>query len=249
LDVPSSSRLGRVFLGTYKRWILSRTLRAANKVITFSGAQARFLQDTYGVTPEAIAIIPNGVGPEFSPRPRDTDIRRPLRVLYVGRLSQQKAVPRLIKALAAMTQPVEAVLVGEGDQRPFIEDLIREIGRANISMAGARNGSELIESYHWADVFVLPSDREGMPLAALEAMACGLPVVATDVIGNRELLSNVGLLVQPEPTALARALDQLAEDAPLRAALRDRSLAAAEGYTLDRTIELLRKLYAEVESE
>jgi glycosyltransferase involved in cell wall biosynthesis len=247
LDVPPSSRLGRIFFVCYKRYILGCTLRAAAKVITFSVEQADFLKKTYHVKSENIAIIPNGIGPEFVPAPRaDIPANRPLRVLYVGRLSKQKALPRLVHALAAMTEPVEALLVGEGDERPDIEDLVRRCGLDNVRLPGRRHGSELVATYQWADVFVLPSDREGMPLVALEAMACGLPVVATDVVGNRELLTGIGILVQPDPAALASALDQVVKDEALRSELGKRSLAAAENYTVERSAEHLRSLYAEV---
>jgi rhamnosyl/mannosyltransferase len=247
LDVAPSSRLGRIFFVWYKERILGRTLRAAAKVITFSAEQAEFLEKSYQVKAENIAIVPNGIGPEFIPGPHtDLPSGRPLRVLYVGRLSQQKALPRLIHALAAMTQPVEAVLVGEGDERPVLEGLVRRYGLDNVRLPGRRQGSELVASYQWADVFVLPSNREGMPLVALEAMACGLPVVATDVVGNRELLRGVGILVEPDPAALATALDRVAESEVLRSELRKRSLDAAENYTVERSAERLRTLYLEV---
>jgi len=248
LDVPPSGPFGRVFVW-YKNHVLGRTLRAAAKVITFSADQARFIERTYRVHPNAITIIPNGVGPEFAPKRTartKTTSGRPLRVLYVGRLSPQKAVPRLVTALAVMTRPVQARIVGDGDERPKVEDLLREHALTSVQLPGVLRGPELIEAYHWADVLVLPSNQEGMPLAALEAMACGLPVVATDVIGNRELLKDVGLLVPPDAGALALTLDQLALDPDLLGRLRQRAIAASREYTVDRLVERLERLYDEV---
>jgi glycosyltransferase involved in cell wall biosynthesis len=246
LDVGPSGRFGRLFVW-YKRTILGHTLRAAVKVIALSADQATFLEQAYQVSANKIAVIPNGIGSEFSPKPETpSPTYRPLRVLYVGRLSRQKAVPRLVHALAAMTQPVEALLVGEGDERPAIEDLIQRYGLDNVQVPGRRQDGELVATYQWADVFVLPSDREGMPLVALEAMASGLPVIATDVVGNRELLSGIGLLVKPDPAALAAALDEVAKNEILRSQLRKQSLAAAEEYTVGRLVENLFELYAEV---
>jgi glycosyltransferase involved in cell wall biosynthesis len=246
LDVAPSGRFGRIFVW-YKRTILGHTLRAAVRVIALSTDQATFLEQTYQVSADKIAVIPNGIGSEFSPKPRPDGPRdRPLHVLYVGRLSPQKALPRLIHALAAMTQPVEALLVGEGDERPVLENLVRCYGPDNVQLPGPRQGDELVATYQWADVFVLPSDREGMPLVALEAMASGLPVVATDVVGNRELLNGIGLLVKPDAAALAAALDEVAENEILRLKLSEQSLAAAENYTVERLVERLSELYAEV---
>lgn len=249
LDVAPSGRFGRIF-AWYKSTVLGRTLRSASKVIALSADQARFLEQTYQVKADQIAVIPNGIGSEFSPGPEsDSQHDRPLRVLYVGRLSQQKALPRLVHALAAMTQPAEALLIGDGEERPVIEDLVQRYGLDNVQLPGRRHGDELVATYRWADVFVLPSDREGMPLVALEAMACGLPVIATDVVGNRELLDGIGLLVQPDAAALAAALDQVAENDILRSELSKQSLVAAENYTVERLVARLNRLYAEVDSK
>jgi glycosyltransferase involved in cell wall biosynthesis len=246
LDVAPSGRFGRIFVW-YKKNILGHTLRAAAKVIALSADQARFLELTYKVSPDNIAVISNGISSDFSAKPKtDRLAHRPLRVLYVGRLTKQKALPRLIHALAAMTQPAEALLIGEGDERLIIEDLVRGYGLDNVRLPGRRQGEELVATYQWADVFVLPSDREGMPLAALEAMACGLPIVATDVVGNRELISDVGILVSPEAEALSSALDQVAGDEVLRSELGKKSLGAAENYTIDRMVKRVSELYAEV---
>jgi glycosyltransferase involved in cell wall biosynthesis len=252
LDVNPSGRFGRVF-SWYKKRVLGHTLRAAAKVIALSEDQAAFIERTYRVDPGAISVLPNGVGPEFTPAPAPDgadggaagDGERPLRVLYVGRLSQQKALPRLVRALAVMRQPVQAVLVGEGDSRPAIEELLREYSLTNVRLAGARRGADLVNSYRWADVLVLPSDKEGMPLVVLEAMASGLPVVATDVAGTRELLGDAGVLVPPDPDSIARALDRVAADATLRAELSARGLAAARDYSWERLAHRLESLYEE----
>lgn len=249
LDVAPSGRLGRFFV-MYKKRILGHTLRAAARVITFTEDQARFLQKTYNVDSRAIAIIPNGVGRSFVPADAyDDQVPRTLRVLYVGRLSPQKAVPRLVEALAGMKEPAQAVFVGDGEDRPRLEKLVRHYSLTNVRLVGAQYDAELVRYYQWADVLVLPSDREGMPLVALEAMACGLPVLATDVVGNRELLNNVGMLVAPSAPELARALDRLADDPGLRADFSARGLAAVRAYTWERLVQRLEPVYAQVRAK
>jgi glycosyltransferase involved in cell wall biosynthesis len=246
LDVAPSGRFGPIF-AWYKRRILGHTLRAAARVITFSSEQAVLLEQKYGLAPDAVAIIPNGVSSEFTPSAtREKVSDGPLRVLFVGRLTQQKAVYRLVDALAMMQQPVEAVLVGDGTERAAIEEQLQKHRLQDVRLAGIRRGRELVESYHWADVLVLPSDREGMPLAALEALACGLPIVATDVVGNRDLLKEVGILVSPDATSIALALDQLAQDPQERSELRRSALHAAREFTLERTVDRIADLYDEV---
>lgn len=249
LDVAPHGRFGRCFLW-YKKWILGYTLRGASKVITFSQDQALFVQQTYRVDPGALAVVPNGVSGGFAPAPIEYKAElRPLRVLYVGRLTPQKAVPRLVNAINEMEQPVEAVIVGDGDQRPVIESLLQQHSLTNIRMVGVQHGAELLDFYHWADVLVLPSEREGMPLVLLEAMACGVPVVATNVVGNRELVAGVGVLVEPDPTSIALALDQLAQDASLLVELRTRGLAAVKGYTWESLVLDIDNVYTEAASQ
>ena len=223
LDVDPSGRLGGLFLA-YKRWILGPTLRAASRVIALSPEQAEFMVERYGVSRSRLVVVPNGVGSEFLVPYGDRRLPDgPLRLLYVGRLSAQKNLPRLLHAIADMSHAAELVIVGDGAERSRVERLVEQLGLGNVRLIGARRGPELIEWYRWADVFVLASDKEGMPLVLLEAMAAGLPIVSTDVPGSRELVGDAGLLTGCDPAALAAGLDTLAADAQLRARLADAS--------------------------
>jgi phosphatidylinositol alpha-mannosyltransferase len=144
-----------------------------------------------------------------------------------------------------MREPVDAVIVGDGGDVPEVERLVGELQLGNVRLVGVQRGDDLLRWYKWADVFVLPSEIEGMPLTMLEAMAMGLPVVATDVAGSRETLGEAGVLVAPDPQALARALDRVARDADLRAELSDRSLLRAQEHSWPRLIQRLEAIYAE----
>lgn len=244
IDVDPSGRLGRLFL-FYKRRVLGRTLRAAARVIVLTDPWARFVADQYGVRKEAIAVVPNAVGPEFRPCPQSERHRSgPCRLLFVGRITQQKAVPRLVRAIAVMQEPVDVVIVGSGEDSTMVRELVGKLDLGNVRLVGAQRGDDLLRWYRWADVFVVPSDKEGMPLVMLEAMAVGLPVVATDVPGSRETLGEAGVLAAPDPQSLARALDRVAGDAGLRAELSGRSLLRAQEYSWPRLIERLETIYA-----
>jgi glycosyltransferase involved in cell wall biosynthesis len=219
LDVDASGRLGRLFT-VYKRRVLGAVLRRAAHVIVLSAEQAEFVAATYRVPRARLTILPNGVGAEFfaADRARPT-ADGATRLLFVGRLSTQKNVPRLLHAVAAVRRPVELVLVGDGEDRALVEATIARLGLTNVRLAGAARGGELVDWYRWADVFVLPSDKEGMPLVLLEAMAAGLPVVATDVPGIRDLVGADGLLTGCDPAELGAGIDRVAGDAHLRARL------------------------------
>ena len=224
LDVEASGRFGSVFVA-YKRYVLGRTLRAAAHVIVLSADQALFVKERYGIQESHISIIPNGVAPElisecrFRARPKDG----PMHLLFVGRLSPQKNLTCLLAAMSQLSARVELKIVGDGEDRSKLEKLRAEFGLNNVVLVGAQRGKDLIACYQWADAFVLPSTKEGMPLVILEAMAAGLPIIATDVPGIRDTVGCNGMLVNPNPTALAVAIDRVATDEALRTELARKS--------------------------
>ena len=247
LDIEPSGPLGRLFV-VYKKHVLGRTLRAAARVVALTPDQAQLLVTQHGVDPRAIVVIPNAVGPHFCPEPTAERPRSgPCRLLYVGRISPQKVLPRLLHALSRMSHPVDLAVVGEGEDSAMVRTLVGKLGLDNVQLVGVQRGEDLLRWYRWADVFVLPSDKEGMPLAMLEAMAVGLPVVATDVLGSRETLGNAGVLVAPDVPSLTYALDRVAADADLRADLSRRSLLRAQEFSWPRSIKRLEGMYAELE--
>jgi len=243
LDVEPSGPRGAAFR-LYKRAVLGATLRAARRVIALSAEQATFLTERYGVDPAAVDILPNGVSDAFL-IDRTTPDRGPgpLRLLCVARLSAQKNITRLLHAIAHVTAPVELVIAGEGEERPALEQIIADLGLTNVDLAGAQTGQDLLDRYAWADAFVLASDREGMPLVVLEAMAAGLAVIATDVPGTRELAHGVGLLTGCAPVELAAAIDRVAGDRELLARLARASRTCGATRTWAGLMPSLRAVY------
>jgi len=223
LDVAPSGRLGPIFTA-YKRWILPCVLRSAAKVIVLSADQGEFIRHKYGVAPDRIVAIPNAVGGEFFCGPPAPPTHGgPFRLLFVGRLAPQKNVALLLRSMAAVREPTELVIVGDGEQRAMLRSLSAELNLTNVRMIGPKTGEDLISWYRWADAFVLTSEKEGMPLVLLEAMASGLPVVGTDVPGISETLGADGLLASPNPEAFAKEVDRLVADPKLWADLALRS--------------------------
>ena len=155
-----------------------------------------------------------------------------LRVLAVGRLVAKKGYPVLLEALAMLRErghEVSCRIVGGGSDTARLVLLAEELGLAEaVTFLGPRTHQQVAEEYRRADVFVQASvvladgDRDGIPNSLLEAMASGVPVVASSVSGIPEAVDDEvsGLLVPPgDPVALARALSRLAEDRQLAAAL------------------------------
>ncbi len=247
LDVDGSGRLGAL-LPAYKKHVFGRVARAAAGVVVLTGSQADFVREAYRVPADRIFVVPNGVGEEFFQPPREPrePRDRPVALLFVGRLNPQKGVGRLLDAVSRAVRPVRLRIVGDGELREPLEAQARALGLGNVSFAGALHGRELLDAYKQADVFVLPSEKEGMPLVALEAMAASLPVVATDVPGNAELLRGVGLLAAPDAAALATAIDRVAADPELRRQLAGRSADAARSRSWAAVAEQVEQVYTEV---
>ncbi|MEN3263533.1 MAG: hypothetical protein V7646_427 [Pseudonocardia sp.] len=244
LDVDASGRFGRL-LPMYKRHGFGRALRAAVGVMVLTDAQAEFVQATYGVDPDRTFVVPNGVGEAYFMPVRERTAG-PLRLLFVGRLSVQKNVTRLLEAMSRVRSDVTLDIVGEGEQRPALLAAAERLGLSNVTFLGDRRGDDLVRRYAEADAFVLPSDKEGMSLAALEAMAAGLPVLATDVPGNSELLRGTGLLVEPDASALASAVEAVANDETLRLRLAENSSVSSHRYSWAAVAQRVEDVYAEV---
>ena len=213
-----------------------------------------------GFRPEQAVLAPNGVDTErFAlPTPAARAAARAalglgdgtFTLLFVGRLVQRKGVDVLLRALAATTAARRGrlLVVGDGYERTRLEALAQELGIADaVHFAGEHGGPASF--YAAADAFVFPSRREGLPNALLEAMACGLPSIATRIGGCTDVIEgDCGVLVAPEDTAaLAAELDRLAEEPAHRARLAIAGRRrVVDAFSFAVTAERLQRIYAEV---
>jgi glycosyltransferase involved in cell wall biosynthesis len=171
-------------------------------------------------------------------------------VLAVGRLVTLKGHAVLLEAIARLNgagEPVCATIVGDGPCRGALEQRARALGVADrVSFAGTVGQDEIGDYYERADIFCLPSFVEGIPVVLLEAMACGIPVVASRITGIPELVEDgtSGVLVAPgRPDLLADALRSLLADADRRAELAARARRRVAGdYELSASARQLRAL-------
>jgi glycosyltransferase involved in cell wall biosynthesis len=206
-------------------FVRARALRALDPLVerwvTVAPSSARRLAEL-GIDaawiPNPIRIAANGDAPAVS--------ANGLRLLFVGRYGERKGCPELVAALArARASDIDATLrfVGreerEGEEAALRSDVAALGLTASVEFAGVKNGPELAACYAEADVLCLPSHREGMPLALLEGMSFGLPVIATPVAGIPDFVhaEENGILVPPgDIEALAGAIATLARDGDLR---------------------------------
>ncbi len=166
--------------------------------------------------PEAkIEVIPNGVDTEkFTPVERDWS--RP-KLLSVGRVVHQKGLDLGIKALAGLGDlDWEWTIAGDGKSRNPLQIQAEQLGIADrINFVGWQSKEELNALYQKSNLFLFPSRHEGMPNAVLEAMACGLPVIASKIAGSEELVlhKKTGLLIESEDVeSLRKGLKELMPD-------------------------------------
>ena len=210
------------------------------QLTTHVSPQGRLAMIAAGAVPATrIASVPNGTDTSrYRPDPMlrqtgraELDLRNDMRlIINVGRLVKEKAQDVLIDAFAQLDADpdVRLLIVGDGPQRAALEQRISDYGLwERIILTGVRRDVPAL--LNAADLFVLSSNIEGMPLAVGEALACGLPIVATDAAGVAELLGECGEIVaRGDATALAaamrRALANGPGDASIRSARRDRIL-------------------------
>lgn len=175
-------------------------------------------------------------------------------IVHVGRFSEQKNHPLLLRAFACVQSkaPLHLWLVGDGELRPAMEQLARELGIAShVRFWGVR--SDVADVLNAADIFTLPSKYEGNPMSVMEAMAAGLPVVATAVGGVPELIEEgvSGFLTPNENVdALATALQRLVDNVELRKQMGEAaSRRACEKFDIRHTMRAYEALYEQCLSQ
>ena len=193
------------------------------------------------------ATVPNGVGPAPAPADRAALGVEGRLLVTVGRLTAGKNHALAVRALADVPDAT-LLIVGDGPERVAVEAAAREAGvDGRVVLTGTRRDARALTGA--ADAVVIPSESEGMPLAALEALAAGRPVVATAVRGLRDLLEDgrTALLVPPgDPEALAAAVRRVLDDPALARSLGEAALREASRYTENGMVEAYFRLYAEV---
>ncbi len=245
LDVDASGPLG-FLLESYKRMFLKRVLKAAAKVICLSEPQKKLIAAKYSLPLELIAVIPNGVAEKYFIEKKTGENTTP-HLLFVGRLVLQKNLSLLIEAVFQMQVCVHLDIVGEGEERENIESLIQKYKLSNVTLHGKKTGSELIEMYRRADIFVLPSLKEGVSLSMLEALAAGLPVVASDSPEIRPILGACGVLIEePTVTNYAKALDTVLSQEDTLQKLRALAVQKARSYSWGNVLNSIEDVYKEL---
>jgi glycosyltransferase involved in cell wall biosynthesis len=227
------TRLVTLWYGIELRWVKSRlpwlkrflkwALKTSDQVVAISSYTAREIAELAHVP---VRVIPYGLGfaESLAASREQRATSGSFLILYVGNLIPRKGVRFLIDALHRLprTTPARLLILGEGTDRPKLEQQVRDLGlNGRVSMPGRVPDADLHRAFHEANVLVLPSivdqrgDTEGLGVVLLEAMAYRIPVIGSAIGGITDIISDgeTGLLVAPEdPRAIAAAIERIAHD-------------------------------------
>jgi UDP-glucose:(heptosyl)LPS alpha-1,3-glucosyltransferase len=223
------------------------------RIVAISERVRRQLKEYYGIPDERIVTIPNGINlRRFSPTNATSraETRQAFRlapdapvVLFVGSQYRLKGLQFAIRALASMKTSAFLLVVGDDNAAPF-RRLAQQLGVADrVVFAGAR--SDLPAIYPAADAFVLPTLYETFALVCLEAMASGVPVLATPVGGIEDYLRDGenGFHIRRDPIEIAAKLDLILTNRELRAHFREQGLALVQNYSWDKIADQYLNLF------
>jgi D-inositol-3-phosphate glycosyltransferase len=244
----------------------SAIIRCSDTVLASCSVEAAQITDLYGADPSRIRIVAPGVDHAFFGPGDRTQARRALGLpkrgpllLFVGRIQPLKGVAVAVRTLAALsgTYPDATLVIVGGPSGPHGDEevarivaLVGELGLQDRVVFVPPRPHELLSTYYRAaDVCLVPSRSESFGLVALEAAACGTPVVASDVGGLRSLIDHgrTGFLVdEPTPEAFAAWVRQILAEPLLGERLSTGSVLRARRYTWARAAGLLREIYADL---
>ena len=252
--MPTADRLA------FQRFVPWSVRRAARVVTVSEHAREDLLHAVDGLEPARVVAIPNGIGTAFHPddgaaeRVRTRHGLEPGYVLFIGALQPRKNLDRLLEAYAAVraarddTPPLVVVgdAKGDGDE---VDGRVRGLGlTGHVHRIGyVEDADALRELYAAAGVFAFPSLYEGFGLPVAEAMACGTPVLTSDVTALPETTGDAALLVDPlSVSAIAEGLERLIGDAELRGACRAAGLERARELSWDAAAERYLAVWRDV---
>jgi len=260
IERETKSRYKRVAGAVYDYTLGRFSIRNAYKLIALNKAERGFLIRKFKVKPEKIVIIPPGLNikkyshlPEHSELQKKYNLNGPV-VIYVGRIAEDKGITYLIDSAKIVKDEcpnVKFLIIGP--DMGYKRTLVRKINKVGLSdtviFTGPLVGNKLLEAYSIADVFVLPSYHEVMPLTVLEALAAGVPVIATKLEGISELITHGvnGFLVEyGNYKKIAEYILQIFKEPKLKAKLIASGKKVVKSFSWDNVVEKIINTYISI---
>jgi glycosyltransferase involved in cell wall biosynthesis len=241
-------------------WHLPYAAQQAEKVITISECSRQDLITYLGLAPEKIAIVYPAIGSQFKPQVDEAERQavlakytiKPPYLLYVGGINARKNIARLFEAFAAIKPryPDLTLVIGGKRQwqtKEIYETFHRLSLEEHVHFTGYVDDVDLPALYSAAHAFLFPSLYEGFGLPPLEAMACGTPVITSNMSSLPEVVGDAALLVDPyNVRSMVSALYQVLENPRLAAHLRDRGIRQAAQFTWKAAARETWQVYQEI---
>jgi len=240
------------------RWLLPRLVHRVQHIIAVSEFTRRRLMERFGVAPNKISVVWNGVDAQFTPQPaeaieemrRALGIHSPRYLLSTGSRDPRKNLSGLLETwrriLPQLPDDLELVLIGREESSLVFSRAKAGQTPPRVRFAGYVKQEQLPALYSGALALIYPSLYEGFGLPPLEAMACGTPVVTSAVTSLPEVVGDAAVLVDPENTdSIAEGVRRIVECADLRRQLRAAGLDRVREITWDRSATRTRQVLQE----
>ena len=192
-----------------------------------------------------VFLMSNGVDDEFFELPRKPG--ESLNLLFVGRLSPQKNLTALFEALGKIDTEMTVDVIGDGECRDGLEELIDRNSLGNVTLHGRLSRAQIMNFYSTASALILPSLYEAQPVVLLEAMACRVPVICTRVVGVEPIARDVAILVDPTVTGIHQGIKSFIDMSAVdMQRMAEAAFTRAEGYRWKALIDACVEMYEEV---
>lgn len=253
------SKVGRLPYLIYNPLFGRAIFRRANRVIIVSPVEVKMIRALEKVK-NKIILIPNGVDIKkistYNSVIKFKATNRPVKIMYVGRLEEKKGVLFLIKAfksvIMARNKDIELTIIGDGPLKQTLTNIIQELKLGDkVFLRGRLSKDDLYKLYAQSHVFVLPSEFEAHSLALTESMAFGLVPIATNVGGNKFLITDNtdGFLIKypPKIDEISRTLLGLIDNPKLMSIMSKRAMKKARLFDIDKVVEKLEGVYQSIQ--
>ncbi len=247
---------------TYARLAFQIAARRSDRILTVSEASKRDILKLFDLPNEKVTVIPNAIDERFLSTPLDDEIVRVREryqlsdrfVLYAGSAKPHKNVERLLDAFFMLRQKEgfnDLSLIIIGNEISKYSTLRRAVHRyklhKHVRFLGFVTHETLAILYRLSDVFVFPSLYEGFGLPPLEAMACGTPVLTSNVSSLPEVVGDAAVLVDPyNPRSIADGMELILTDTELRETLKERGLKRVRQFSWQESVTRVRNIYEQI---
>jgi glycosyltransferase involved in cell wall biosynthesis len=240
----------------YLRWGTGYSVRRAQRIIAISSSTKRDIVELLGITEGKVDVVPCGVDEDFQPLEDQVlaDFRRKRHlpgqmILFVGTIEPRKNLIALLRGYALLRERVQPPLLviggAQGWYHQEVFSAVEKLGlREDVIFPGYIPREELPHWYNAADLFIYPSLYEGFGLPPLEAMACGTPVITSNLSSLPEVVGEAGILVNPDSVEeIAEAMHRVLTDNNLQAEMSGKGLNRAREFSWKKAAQGTVKAY------